>query len=188
MPSIGADMAINVTIVEMATPSRALCRTLARAVAVVGLVALLHPTLTGAQPGGWEHYAPSTLAQIVSEHADTRAVRRGAEAPPDFTIAGAGFPYRVQARFTGQRRLAAPTKLKLLDLWLRAFGGDTALASRFSEEMLFREGPAEYWIVVQDVLTPALDRLADGHPVELYVVYIGEVRSEPVMALNAFRE
>lgn len=123
----------------------------------------------------WDRYVPGRLQSIVDGHSAVIA-----ESPAEdsvLAISAKDFPTRATLTYVGASRPLPPHKRAFLTKWLRSMGKDTALASRYSREVHFREGQTSFWLPVQDGMTEwAEANLKAGEVTTVFVMFLGARR------------
>lgn len=131
----------------------------------------------------WNEYQPSTLAAIVEEHrAFLEDGRKG-----DYALEPGTDRHRVTVRYLGRPRSIPGSRRAFLGAWARSVRPSRPVQELFDEEILVKEGSREYWVPVQRVLMPALEKELDpGDQVELFVVFIGGRVPDWIFLVNEF--
>lgn len=165
-----------------------------RSAFLLAAILLATPSLPLSAQSGWDRYAPGSLDAIIQRHIASIDTSRGDV--PSFVVSHQTLPTRATLIFEGGRRPIPPDDLRVLVMWARGFGIDTARIYRdYLEEWLFREGAIQHWLPVQAVtaesMTPVLMK---GDSVTLWVQWFGAITRAkrttwvfPVMRAQSFR-
>jgi hypothetical protein len=87
---------------------------------------------------------------------------------------------------SGQRRPLAGFKAKTVEGWLRADW--PAQAGKVKEEILVRAGERDFWVPIQEILVPFLEKEAcPGAQLELYLIFIGATDQGLLFIANEFK-
>jgi hypothetical protein len=96
----------------------------------------------------------------------------------------------VRLVYSGKTRPLPAEHGVLLDFWRKMLKDQAPSADEFATEVLFKEGTAERWIVVQKPLLDPLSKVKDGQTVNSYVIWIGAIKAgehwEWLFAMNGF--
>jgi hypothetical protein len=132
-------------------------------------------------------YKPGKVSSVVRAHTETgpESEKSGVEIGSD--------PVRATVTYTGQSRPTPLAERRFITSYVFQ-DGTPEDRSGFATEMLFREGKAAFWLLVQDGLVLRFKReLRRGDRVELYAVWVGAnypVRGKrrQVFLVNEFRK
>lgn len=143
---------------------------------------------TGYAIKGFERYVPRTLREIISSHSDPKTIDRA-----NVLMTGDTFPSRVKVTYTGSPRKISPGKKQHMDLLVTTSDVDPKVISLYETEMLFLEGAAEHWLLVQKALIPFFEKeLTKGEEVVLYAEWVGAKKMdgkwEWVFIVNEFQK
>ena len=124
-------------------------------------------------------YVPSSITQEnAAYHHDPHL---------DVTIEAGNYKYRVRVTYLGQVREVGTPLAGFLDVWAASLG-KSQVRPLLQHEILVREGPREYWLVIQDqLLAPLRSEVAAGGEVDLYIMRLGSMRSGPIYVVNEFQ-
>lgn len=132
-------------------------------------------------------YKPGKLSSVVRAHTETdpESEKSGVEIGSD--------PVRATVTYTGQSRPTPLAERRFITSYVFQDGTPEG-RSGFATEMLFREGKATFWLLVQDGLLARFKReLRRGDRVELYAVWVGanypaRGKRQQVFLVNEFRK
>lgn len=120
-------------------------------------------------------YAPAEFHEVTVQYPD----RSGVAISPDV-------PIRTRAPYSGRWRELQPQTRRLLEMWSTAMRVPY-IVRHFRRELEVTQGGVQYWVPVQEVLTPAmLAELDRGQTIELYVTYVGQIDGRHLFLLNGF--
>lgn len=131
----------------------------------------------------WNEYALSSLERIIEEHRGL--LDQGNEG--DYVLDPGFDRYRVRVRYLGKPRTIPGSRRAFLGAWAKSMQRSHPVEELFDEEVLVEEASRKYWVPVQKVLVPALEReLEPGDQVELFVVFIGGRVPDWIFLVNEF--
>jgi hypothetical protein len=147
---------------------------------------LICAAYTVAQDDILQKYVPDTLAQVAKRF--TASAKQSAEqifAEDDYSI-------RARVAYSGSSRRLSDKKRAFLTRWLKDNEYPSEFINKFEDEYLFREDGVDYWLVMQDVVTPHfIEEIKKGGTVDLYIALLGAVKegggSNFVMLVNEFK-
>ena len=142
-------------------------------------LAILAACALAGSPGfDWDKYRPTTLGKVVDAHQAGVAGR---------DLVFATDACMVHVVYTGKKRPVSPERAFFLEQWLRSVGAKRDFLRLFEQELLFREGPREFWLPTQATLFASLEKeVAPGSPLDLFVVWAGALRGDFVFLVNEF--
>jgi hypothetical protein len=154
--------------------------------------ALASSTATYAQSqaeGHWEAYEPRTLQWITDTHREE--IKQLNSKKKAVLLTEDSFPSKVTLVYSGESRPLPVEDGVLLDFWRKMMKDQAPLADEFATEVLFKEGTAERWIVVQKpLLDPPSKEVKNGRTVNGYISGIGAIKVgkqwEWLFAMNGF--
>lgn len=131
-------------------------------------------------------YVPGTIAQ-TSKSAIASEKRDG-----DQGFASAGFMLKARAIYKGSIRKVPDKKIAFLKKWLKNNQYPSDFFNKFEQEALFAEGDQNYWLIMQDVVTPHfLQEIKPEQAVDLYMIFLGSFKesegSSLVVLVNEFK-
>ena len=153
-------------------------------------LALPASTYTQAQSEShWGAYKPRTLQSIIDTHGED--IKRLDSEKKAVFLTGDSFQSQVKLVYSGKTRPLPVEHGVLLDFWRKMLRDQAPSADEFATEVLFKEGAAERWIVVQKpLLDPLSKEVKNGQTVNGYVIWIGAIRvgehREWLFAMNGF--
>jgi hypothetical protein len=139
--------------------------------------------------GHWEAYEPRTLQWIIETHRnDIKQLNSKKKA---VLLTGNSFQSQVTLVYSGKSRPLPVEDGVLLDFWRKMLKEQAPSAEEFATEVLFKEGTAERWIVVQrPLLDPLSKEVKNGQTVNGYVIWIGAIKVgkewDWLFAMNGF--
>ena len=156
------------------------------------ICALAFPASTYAQAqsdGHWDAYKPRTLQSIIDTHGED--IKRLNSEKKAVLLTGDSFQSQVKLVYSRKTRPLPAEHGVLLDFWRKMLKDQAPSADEFATEVLFKEGAAERWIVVQKpLLDPLSKEVKNGQTVNSYVIWIGAIRAgehwEWLFAMNGF--
>lgn len=130
-------------------------------------------------------YKPSTIQEIVAER---RSDFSNLPRMPDMAISGAIFKYSVTVPFSRQLRQITPERSE----FIRNFGASHQVAGtfvdQFKSEFLVQHDGRNLWVPIQhQLLVPLGKEVPTGNPVDLYIVFAGFLKSEPIFLATEFK-
>jgi hypothetical protein len=119
----------------------------------------------------WDTYKSRTLMEIIENHKSD--LGNGGE-QVSILLTGDSFPSRVSLRYTGKSRKVTRQRTEVISGWAKSQKVNAEIVALFERELLFIEGPVEYWIPVQKQLIPYFQReVKEGEVINLFVIWIG---------------
>jgi len=95
-------------------------------------------------------------------------------------------PIRSTAAYSGQFRAIPEDSRRLIAAWAESFN-IPGMPQAFQRELKVVEAGREYWVPVQEVLVPAMNReLQPGEEIELFIIYIGQLAGRHIFLVNEF--
>lgn len=132
-------------------------------------------------------YQPSSIEKILRAN-----MARIGEALRDDskTVFGTSLnKYKVTGNYVGSPRKIKFSLRMRIDSWARALGIDNIIYGLFTHEIRLMENGKSYWLPVQKHLVPFMrEDLSNGQVVDLFVVFIGVFRRNPVFLVNNFKK
>ena len=119
-------------------------------------------------PEGFEEYKPKSLESLVKENSQF-AEYPGSNLDPDdnnsstlnhlgtYNVLPVWEPFATTVEYSGMLR-PLNTERTMLIWQLSSFYGDDRLLDVYQQELLVREGEREYWMPIQDILIPFLEK------------------------------
>lgn len=158
---------------------------------IVGICLLCPLSVLGQNDNHWERYQCRTLNEVIRIHRDSDVFKSIESKKKAMLLTGEDFASQVKLVYVGRQRPASDVTQVLLKTWRKSFPGYGAPQDEFKTEVLFKEGSAKYWLVVQNgLLDPIAKELKEGDVVNAYVIWIGSIRTkagwEWLFALNEF--
>lgn len=154
---------------------------------VLPLLQFLPEAVFSQSPFNYKAYQPSSIAKILQAN---KAQVGEALRDTSKTVFGTSLnKYRVTGNY-----LERPRKIKFslrmrIDSWARALGIDNIIYGLFTHEIQLMENGKSYWLPVQKHLVPFLQNdLSKGQVVDLFMVFIGVFRGNPVFLVNNFKK
>ena len=146
--------------------------------ALLIVLTIAAPVCAQNAPSGWDRYIAGRLRTIVNAHTDAIADGTlGSSADSVRFVSAEDFPTEATLVFLGQARPLPPLKRDFLVDWLRFIGKDTSIAQMYSQELLFREDSAEYWLPVQEGMPDWVrENVQVGESVPVFVLFLGALR------------
>ena len=101
-------------------------------------------------------------------------------------------PSRVKVIYEGEKRSLIEDKKLVINRWANRFAGAPEFyTTPYVTEAMFTEDGVRYWLVVRKEFVPQFEqRLKKGDTVELFLIKLGDVRSddklEPVVLVEKF--
>ena len=142
------------------------------------LLFLLAP-LSCTSLAAWEDYVNKSLRSTVDDQAGFSMSSDLAYTP--------GIPQRALVAYTGQKRAISGSHAEVLRGWIQLAGYPSQTVDLFQSEIQFQEEGIAYWMPVQETLISSFETLiSPGDQVWLYVVWIGESKSDLIFIVNAF--
>ena len=142
------------------------------------VVVLALAVVGGAQESGFDtsRYAPRPIGALLRELPTTGT---------GLTISQ-DVPIRSRVSYTGEFRDLPEDSRRLVAAWAASMNV-AGMPEAFRREVRVREAGIEYWLPVQEALVPLMRaELRDGEPIEIFVIYIGQVNGRHVLLVNAF--
>jgi len=118
-----------------------------------------------------DNYQPRTLSQIIEQH---RVIAANGTSGISLLFSADVFPSRVKVTYMGDKRAIPASRKEFIAEWAKTRKLDRGTVDLFEDELLFKEGPTEYWLPVQKQVVPFFaEELKNGDVVELYLMWIG---------------
>lgn len=154
------------------------------------MTALLLTAAADTAQAGWEDYQPATLSEIIARHASHMKDPTLPEGAPVTTLIPGSDPFRATVIYTGEMRTIGPERKFFIEMWGKASGVDPVmLAGAFEKEIQVQEDDRRYWLPIQNVLIPHLQKEVKKNGwVTLFVVFIGATGEDRVFLVNEFGE
>lgn len=142
---------------------------------ICGLASLMATQALAQGEGHWEAYKPRTLQWIIDTHREE--INELNSKKKAVFLTGDSFPSQVRLVYLGKLRPLPVEDGVLLDSWRKMLKEQAPSEDEFSTEVLFKEGAAERWIVVQKpLLDPLSVEVKNGQTVSGYVIWIGAIK------------
>lgn len=156
---------------------------------ICALASLTATYAQGQSDGHWEAYEPRTLQWIIDTHHED--IERLNSKKKAVLLTGNSFQSQVKLVYSGKSRAVPVEDGVLLDSWRKMLKDQAPSPEEFTTEVLFKEGSAERWIVVQKPLVdPLFKEVKSGQTVCSYVIWIGAIKVgkqwEWLFAMNGF--
>jgi hypothetical protein len=150
------------------------------------IVLLICTAFAVAQDDFLQRYVPDKLA-LVTKH-----FTASAKQSTDQIFAEDDYSIRARVTYSGSSRKLSDKKRAFLTRWLKDNEYPSEFINKFEDEYLFHEDGVDYWLVMQDVVTPHfLEEIKVGGTVDLYTALLGAVkedgRSHFVILVNEFK-
>ena len=150
------------------------------------IVLLICTAFAVAQDDVLQKYVPDKLALV------TKRFSASAKQSTDQIFAEDDYSIRARVTYSGLSRKLSDKKRAFLSRWLKDNEYPSELINKFEDEYLFYEDGVDYWLVMQDVVTPHfVEEIKRGGTVDLYIALLGAVkedgRSNFVILVNEFK-
>lgn len=135
----------------------------------------------------YKAYQPSSIAKIL--HANITQIGEALRDTSKTVFGTSMNKYRVTGNYVGSPRKIKFSLRMRIDSWARALGIDNIIYGLFTHEIQLMENGNSYWLPVQKHLVPSIqDDLSKGQVVDLFMVFIGVFRGNPVFLVNNFKK
>jgi hypothetical protein len=128
---------------------------------------------------GWDDYKPAKISRVIVTYAESNK-------DVDFFFTP-GIPLRTTVKYLGQTRKTLPERLFFIEKWVKTHGMNPDIIKEFDREILIEEDGNKYWLPIQRVLIPHMNKeLKINDKVILFVVLAGAVKTDWVFLINEF--
>lgn len=150
------------------------------------IVLLICTAYAVAQDDVLQNYVPGKLVQVTNQF--TASVKKST----DQVFSENSYPIRARVTYAGSSRRLSDKKRSFLARWLKDNEYPSEFLDKYEDEYLFNEDGVEYWLVMQDVVTPHfVEEIKPGGTVDLYTVLLGAVKEDSksnlVILVNEFK-
>ena len=146
---------------------------------VIVMLASLLPLLLAAD-FNYDAYQPFSIQKVI----DVNHEQQGR----DFDIVASPLKYRVAVQYLGEQRKIRPHVHELIRMWAKAVQLGADVPATFKREIHVREADREYWLPIQQVLIPDLQKeCRRACAADLYVMWLGSAKGDWVFIVNEFQ-
>jgi hypothetical protein len=140
------------------------------------LLIFLLPQVLGAD---WEDYKPNIIARLIIDYSEYYKDKGFFYTP--------GIPFTTTVTYLGNTRKILPERSTFIEMWLKTYSMNPDLAKTFNQEILIDEDGNKYWLPIQHVLIPYLNKeVMASDKVILYVRFAGAINNDCVFLVNEF--
>ncbi len=116
-----------------------------------------------------------------------KADHAGANQDMDFHFTP-GLPFRSTVRYLGKTRAIQAERLIFIEMWAQSHRMSSIIVEAFEKEILVREEDQSYWLPIQNVLIPHIEKeVKENASVTLFLVFAGAIKNDQVFLVNEFK-
>jgi hypothetical protein len=146
---------------------------------IVASLAPVLPLLIAAN-FNYHSYRPYSLQRVIKEQQHLQG--------GDFNIVASDFKYKVAVQYLGEHRPIRSHVHELIRMWAKAVRPGPDVPAAFKREIHVKEAGIEYWLPIQEVLRPDLEKeCRSACAADLYVMWIGSAKGDWVFIVNDFQ-
>jgi hypothetical protein len=131
---------------------------------------------------GWDDYKANTIAKMIDYYSRVEAYKSS-----DYFYTP-GMPFKTTVKYLGKTRIIKQDRSAYIKKLFFSWGMTAEQAKTFDSEILIEENGIKYWLPIQNVLIPHLNKeIKINDNVNLFIVLGGAIKKDWVFLINEFK-